>query len=283
MIGYDYIVLDGLPWRIHQGVLLPLSMPHVQLDMDADKARLVIQDRGLVMVRWDEKFDEEKDGQWWHIIKDSREDIMALGQRARSMVRRAQKIFDVGLVSKTVILKKGYAVYQAAYGRYNTFEPMCSQSEFSARVENLVPDTEFFGVFRKDGGELVAFSENLVRDDACFYVSIWFEPRALKEFSGYLLFHEMNKYYLNEKGLKYVSDGARNISHQTNIHEFLQQKFGFRKAYADLKVVYVPWLKLFIPILYPFRAVIQLLPGPLFRKLSIVLQQEYISRSCTRQ
>jgi len=144
----------------------------------------------------------------------------------------------------------------------------------------LPSETEFWAVRDKNNNELVAFSENMVRDNACFYNTIWFQPKALQTYAGYVLFSEMNKYYLNDRGLKYVSDGARNISHQTNIHEFLQQKFGFRKAYSSLRVRYFPSVKFLIFVIYPFRRWFANRSFGIFQKIAVLLKQESIRRSC---
>jgi len=129
---------------------------------------------------------------------------------------------------------------------------------------------------------MAAFSENLVRDGACFYDTIWFEPESLKRYAGYALFYEMNKHYLNERDLRYVSDGARNISHQTNIHDFLEKKFGFRRAYARLRVVYFPGVGIAVRALYPFRRWFSRRSGGLLQKISVLLEQERIRRSCAQ-
>ena len=56
----------------------------------------------------------------------------------------------------------------------------------------------------------------------------------------------MNKYYLNENNFKYVNNGTRSISHQTNIHDFLIDKFKFRKAYCKMEIEYAPFFKILI-------------------------------------
>ena len=76
----------------------------------------------------------------------------------------------------------------------------------------------------------------------------------------------------------YVSDGARSLSHSTNIHDFLVSKFNFRKSYAQLNVEYVYWLRLLIILIYPFRNLLKLLPSRLTFKLSILLQMEHLRR-----
>ena len=69
----------------------------------------------------------------------------------------------------------------------------------------------------------------------------------------------MNDYYLNEKKFIYINDGARSISHETNIQDFLIQKFKFRKAYCKLHIIYSQKVKLLLLMIYPFRSLVQYL------------------------
>ena len=49
------------------------------------------------------------------------------------------------------------------------------------------------------------------------------------------LIRSLIKQYLNENNFRYVNDGAKSMSHDTNIQEFLIKKFKFRKAYCQLQ------------------------------------------------
>ena len=109
---------------------------------------------------------------------------------------------------------------------------------------------------------------------------MWFSPESLKEYAGYLLVHEMNKHYLNERGCNYVTDGARNISHKTNVHDFLQDKFRFRRAYTTLNVVYAPGVGFAVRCLYPFRRFFRGRSSSILGKIRVLLQLEYIHRTC---
>ena len=89
----------------------------------------------------------------------------------------------------------------------------------------------------------------------------------------------MNKYYLQDKGFKYVHDGARSISHDTSIHTFLVKKFKFRKAYCHLHVIYKREVKLAVTVLYPFRNILKKLDQNIINKISVLLKQEEIRKS----
>jgi hypothetical protein len=282
MIGYEWFVSKGLVWRKHHGAIIPLSMPHRLSDISSKDARSVLAAHGGYFIRWESAFDQRKDGTWWHIIKSETEDLQSLSGNTRSKIRRAVKRYVSRRASREEIISKGYGIYLAAYSRYETFEPVMEDSDFRSVISELPEETEFWIVETVESGEMVAFSENLVRDGACFYLTMWYSPESLRHYASYLLIHEMNKHYLNHEGLLYVSDGARNISHQTGIHDFLVSKFHFRRAYANLHVVYAKWLYPFVYMLYPFRRVIDKIALPFAQKITVLLEQESIRRVCLR-
>ena len=55
----------------------------------------------------------------------------------------------------------------------------------------------------------------------------------------------------------YVVNGSRSIYHETNVQEYYQERFDFRKAYCKLNIKYRTGLGLIIKWLYPFRKLIR--------------------------
>lgn len=280
MIGYGYFEAHGVVWRRLHGALVPLQMPHAVAVRGGMALRALLLCKRALFARWEEEFDRAEVSEWWHVIRDGPQNFDTLSGNTKSKIRRGSKRFEAIPVTRDEVLAEGYAVYRAAFARYETFEQILSDHAFAEAIGRLPAETEFWGVRERESGQLVAFSENLVRDDACFYATIWLQPDALKAYAGYLLIHEMNRHYLNDREFRYVSDGARSISHQTNIHRFLEDRFGFRRAYARLRVVYFPGLGAVIAMLYPFRAWFGGRSGTLPTKLAVVLEQERIRRSC---
>ncbi|MTJ02276.1 GNAT family N-acetyltransferase [Idiomarina piscisalsi] len=279
MIGYSAFCRKGITWRINQGGALPLSPGKKLNQIDLDLVKSIREDKKLLFVRWESEFDIQGVTEWWHIIKDSFDDLSELPKKTRYMIRKASKEYEVRRMSRLKVIEVGYSVYKAAYQRYQTHEPMYSREEFRNAVAELPERTEFWGVYEKEGERLVAFSENYVEDNICFYVSMWLEPESMAKFAGYLLFHEMELNYLRDRRFQYVSDGTRSLSHDTNIHDFLLRKFNFRKAYSTLNVVYTPWLKVLINCCYPLRKMINKVQYTPFKKASVLLKQEEIRRA----
>ena len=90
---------------------------------------------------------------------------------------------------------------------------------------------------------------------------------------------ELLSTYVARQGLP-VSNGTRSVLHDTNMHEFLL-KFGFRRQYCRLNVVYTPLLYGLVSLAYPFRVPLLRLPRfPLLHNLKALLEQESYRRGC---
>jgi len=280
MIGYRSFINNRVRWRDNQRGLFLLSPPNRLEGFNRKKAKSLLESSGELFVRWETDFDNIAESHWWHVIRDEPLSMESLSKNTRSKLRRGLKAFKCGPVLRDDILSYGYDVYRKAYTRYETHEKECSPTEFSEAIKSLPEETEFWGVRCRITNELVAFSENYVECQTCFYNTIWFDPSALRQYSSYALFFQMTRYYLEDRSFQYVSDGARSLSHQTQIHDFLESKFGFRKAYARLHTHYEFNLALAITFAYPFRKLISKISWMPLQKASILLTQEEISRSC---
>ncbi len=133
----------------------------------------------------------------------------------------------------------------------------------------------------KESSKLVGMSYCVRDEDVINLQVIKVRPSYLKNEVNAALGYEICRYYMNDLGLRYICDGERNIRHITNYQDFLIRVLGFKKAYCKLHVVYHPYLKPIINILYPLRKLISRF-GKLNRHLydvSCVLRQEEIARS----
>ncbi len=223
-------------------------------------------------------------GPWWHVIKDSSSgiELSSYSSKTRNQIRRGLKNFVCIPVDRQFIFENCFDVYKAAFSRYLTHEQLMSQRQFNSAIDSLPCSTEFWVVLRKSNGEIAGFSENYIENSTCFYNSAWFDPSHLRDYCAYALFYSMNRHYLGELGFNYVSDGARSISHATEIHDFLISKFHFRKAYSTLCVEYVTWLRFLIFILVPLKPLISMVSLPSFQKLKVLLTLECIRRECRK-
>lgn len=111
----------------------------------------------------------------------------------------------------------------------------------------------FGGAFDNEG-ELSAFQ---IIDDYNSYFSLGqgkSNPNKQKyQVNAALIASYLNYYAEDIKKGKYISNGTRNIIHETNFNEDLCKKYGFRKAYCKLNIKYRFPIGIFVRILFPLR------------------------------
>lgn len=265
-------------WRKYQGALIPRIAPHISIELSREEAQGLIQSNNVHFIRWTKNFDQTNSKLFWFVIKDGSSSLDELSGNTRSKVRRGLKRLVIKKLSNKELLDhNAYRVYLEANKKYNDYVSEVSENEFGENILSCSNDVyDFWGVFLKDTDELVAYGQNYISDNSCEYAVLKFHPKYLKHYLSYALIYEMNNYYLNEQGFRYVNDGARSIGHDTNIQGFLIDKFKFRKAYCDLAIVYSQKLKLIIKLLFPLRSLFYKSGNKTMKKVAVLLRQHEI-------
>ena len=262
-------------WKRYNGALVPIRPPHIKTN--AKNLALLIKLENVFLARWVTDFDQKTETEFWYVICDKNLGINDYSINTRSKIRRGLKNCDVMKITKQEIIENAYEVYKNAFLKYTTYSTCKSRINFTQEIELLGADWEFFGVYYK--GKLIAYCMCSLMDGTCNYSTIKFHPKYLKYYSSYALFYIMNRYYLSERKLKYVNDGARNLVHMTNVQDFLISKFGFRKAYCKLHIEYSLLIRFFVTFLYPIRFVFHGFNNKFASKINSLLLQEKIRRS----
>ncbi|CAA6819281.1 MAG: Unknown protein [uncultured Sulfurovum sp.] len=269
---------NNITWYSYHGALLPKVEPHIELNISTKEAKQLLKKSGAYFLRYTTAWDSEKVGEFWYVINDTFSEMDVFSANTRSKIRRGFKNCWVEKVTKEEISKSAYEVYSKAFERYDTPLKVSSKKVFT---KNIIESEgyDYFAVYEKKSNLMIAYSSNKIVNGVCNYTTIKFHPNYLKLYSSYVLFYEMNQYYLESKAFLYVHDGARSIAHDTNIHDFLIDKFRFRKSYCRLNIIYRWDIALIINILYPFKSLIEKSNHHIFKKIFIVLKQEGIRRS----
>jgi len=262
-------------WIKYQNVLIPKLPPHEKIEIDEKDLYELIKKENAFFARWVSNWDIENSC-FWYVIKDKKEDINEYKSKIRNQIKKGLKNCKVELVDSKVIAKCGYNVYLEAFKRYKTFLRPIKKDDFIKGVLNSVENTDFWGVFYEN--KLIAYSQNIRQKDIVNYSTTKFHPDYLKFRPSEALFHVMNKYYLNERNFLYVNDGSRSLSHNTNIQNYLIEKFHFRKAYCKLNILYRKDIEFLVNLLFPIRKIIYRVDTNLFQKISVLLKHEEIRR-----
>lgn len=184
-------------------------------------------------------------------------------------MRKSLKTFDFRIVSKEEMFRIGFDLYNKSRERF--LVEAISQAAWEKWIggDNL----EFWVGYEKESGRAAAFAINKVFSVYVDYSTMGISPDFPNNtYPMYGLIYEMNRYYLEEKKVPFVCDGARSITVHSNIQSVLEDKFKFRKAYCDLQVFYKPWLGVAVKMLFPFRKFIK------HRKVAAILRQEAWAR-----
>lgn len=269
-------------WRKYNGVLIPDQPPHIEIDDSDGLIKNKISDSNTFLARWTSDFDCNKETDFWYIICDKFTSVELLSSNTRNNVRRGLKRCRIERVDVFFIIQNCYSVYKAAFDNYHGHLSPILKQEFEQ--EHLLYTNskvwDFWVVYENETDQVIAYTRNKIEYNQCELCTTKFHPKFQRKFyPSEALFYSMNKYYLEEMNFDYINDGARSISHETNIQEFLIKKFKFRKAYCKLNIIYNSRIGFLVKLLYFFRLPFRLLNFGPFIKLNILLYQEKIRRS----
>lgn len=238
-------------YRYYKGAWIFAHDPHLESKL-SDKEVAELLSKGGLVVRNVYDFDCKEETSFWYVIKDSFGGMEELSSKMRNQVKKCFKTMRVERISSEYLMANGYDVYVEASDSYRVKAVAPTKEEFENRIRSSV-ENEYWGVIDIKTNKLVAFCMNAVTDESCEYRTMKAIPKYQKLYAYYGLIYEMNRYYLEERKVKYVNDGARSITNHSNIQPFLIDKFKFRKAYCHLSIKYKWWLKLMVKSLYPFH------------------------------
>ena len=233
--------------------------PHEEQKLEKKEWKALLKKGGL-MVRNTYDFDCQQETEFWSLIKDRFGGLEELTSKTRNRVNKALDNLDFKLIDLSVVKQYGYPILKATYEDYAVSDRAMNPEVFEDHLRVYqTKKHDCWGIFDKANGQLVGFQIIWLWEKACQYDLIGVLPQYKRNqtFPYYGIFHTMNRYYLQEKGLLYVTDGTRSISEHSNIQPFMMEKFHFRKAYCKLEVHYKWWVKLAVKMLYPFRKFIK--------------------------
>lgn len=250
--------MDINQYRYYKGTWLFLE-ENKETILSKEESKQLLKKGGL-MVRNIYDFDCKEETPFWFVIKDKTEDISELSYSSRRNIRRSLRFYDIRKISLEEFSEIAFPIITSAQKSYKVKCHIINKKEFDEMIKRyeIEADKEFWVAERKDNKEIVAISINRIKSDSCEYDDMKCKPEALKDntFPYYGLIYTMNRYYLEEKRKKYVSDGSRSVSGHSNIQEVLMHKFKFRKAYCKLHIFYKWWFFVVIKVLFPFRNIV---------------------------
>ena len=165
--GNYVLTIEGIDWYSYSGFMMPAYLPHCCPVINPQIAEQVMRISGQPFARWDSRFAEIDNSQWWYVLKRSPWAIENVkNKKKRWMIRQGKKHFSVRPLTFDEVVAQCPRVAQLATARYKGKAEVETREILQERVRagNKVPGgLEYIGCFHED--MLVSFSENYIQDN----------------------------------------------------------------------------------------------------------------------
>lgn len=271
-------------WFLYNHGVLQNTAPHIPVE-STDKVQEILKYMGGAFCRWTSDFDCGKETKWWYCIRDEKVELANFSTKQRYRINHGSKNCEVTLLEPEEVEKSVgdlFNVQVEAFKEYpEKYRPRTDKSSFHNYIMNWTKSADIWLVRDKNSSLVCGYAICKPQDEMVHLTVVKVIPQYLKNDVNAILAFEICKYYLNERNLKYVCDGERNIRHETNYQDFLVKNLNFRYAYCQLHIVYRPVVKFAIFILFPFRKLLKRLAKtqPFIYNVYCMLKQEEIAKT----
>lgn len=258
-LGHNTIREGDLIFREYNQIIIPLG-PVIQSrpDIFPDLNRVLKNLRGK-LVWWSYADENAKDDGWYAVIKSKHFEIEQYpSTNLRNQVRKGLKNCEVRKVDASWLAQNGYPVFRAAVEKYAKEQGENEELNFTTKLTKacLFQDIiEYWGIFY--GQKLIGYAEIYLYGHLEANISqIKVDPNYQALYPVYALVHKLSEVYLKENHINYLSDGYRNLLHDSGVQGFLIQKFGFFQSKLNFHMAIRFPFNLLIKLIYPFRRII---------------------------
>ena len=273
-------------WYYYKQALLPVGPPHGEADTALIESGEIWKGhyKNAFFARWTSDFDCGRETNWWYVIKPEPFDIAALNSKKRYKINRGLRYFDVRQIDPMEYLEDIYRIQTLAYQAYpEKYRPTVEREKLFETVseEWTKPGAAVFMAFHRESGMPEGYIHMQVEDTCIYSIAQKAVPAYEKFHINHAMLAGVLDYWKEELGNgKYFCVGARNIQHETAFMDFVEENFGFRKAYCRLNISYNPRVKWLVTVLYSVRGILKKLDGiGIVHKINGVMQMEEIVRN----
>ncbi len=268
----------------------PNAFPHEAVDTSAVKDRTIWRKcagKRPLYVMWTTGFDCLEETNFWYCIKDTPFDMSALKSKRRHEIYKGLKSFDTRLLQGEefdTYADSLYEVYKESLQGYAKGRvSLQSEESFKNWLHGHMTEerSRFFMVTDKESGAVCGYAD--LYENGCYVPISSFKTCVSREKDNvnFALVYGILSYYEEklQAGEVYISDGARNLRHETHFQDFLERYFGFRKAYCCLHVVFWPPFRVVVRIAFLFRRLFKRLDHiNAFHNINTILKLETLRR-----
>lgn len=277
--------VEGWKYYNHAAVPDVLAYEKVNLKALEDGSIWKMEGHFPILARWISDFDCGYETDWWLEIKDQPFDLFALKSKRRYNITFGNRNFDVKIINPCDYKEELYHVQMAAYAGYPAkYRPNIHKGSFFSQIDTW-KDYTVFAAFTRETDELVGYAcMKEINDGFSSMETLKANPDFEKLCLNAAIIDKIMVYYeefLKRGGI--ISQGERNINHETNFQEYLERLFGFRKAYCKLNVQYNPKIAWIIKVLYPLRNILRKFDDiSILHKVNAILKMEEICQDQER-
>lgn len=247
-------------WKYYNHAAIPTTAPHESPDMSPIINGTIWKIEGGTpyLVRWTTDFDCDYETDWWYCIKDTPFDITTLPSKKRYEINKGKKNFHVRIISPALYVEDIIRIQKAAWDNYpESYRPVWEPESLKERIKGW-NQCKIFGAFSCEDEKLHAYAMLIEHESHVDFAMLKTEPSYEKRAINAAIVAAICEHYNKkvEEGY-YISDGERNILHETAFQDYLIKYFGFRRAYCKLNVVYRKPFGLAVKICFPFISVFE--------------------------
>ncbi len=231
-----------------------------------------------LLARWHSDWDCGYETNWWYIVCYTPFEFERLSRKSRKNIRKALENCKVKKVNPCDCVEDLWRVFQEATERYSNFAQTTTRDSFASMIAKAPDYWDFWGGYDKENNRMIGYKICSVYEEWVDFTASKYSTEFLKLRVSDALNYTALDYYLNESGKKYVSNGTRSVVHETNVQDYYQEHFNFRKAFCKLHIKYRFPVSFIIRILYLFRGTLKKHNTGKLHKIVSLLAMEEIAR-----
>lgn len=266
-------------WQYYNNAAIPVCAPHEKAELAPIRSGSIwkMKEKPL-LARWTTDYDCGYETEWWYTVLDTPCRLENLKSDRRYKINKGLKNY------RCMAINPADYAHGMAIVTYTDFQTYPKKYRPDVTVEQL--ENSYINSRLKTWG---AINEN---NELCAFCS-FAEHESFYELQQNKSLPAEQKNQVNaaliytaltdlteeiEKG-KYISNGQRNVYHETSFNEYLCKYFGFRKAFCRLGIAINPKYKAIVRILFVFRKLLTGLDNiSIVHKINAVLKMVEISK-----
>jgi len=270
-------------WYYYNHAVLPNAAPHEEADIKSlNSGEAWKQGKKFpLFARWTSEWDCGYETNWWYVIKDTVFDFQDVKSPVRTKIRKGLKNFFCHQIDPAEYAEEIFQVlYEANFSYPKSTRLKLNKSKTKRMIQSWGGENiNVWGAFNEEG-KLCAYS--LIED-----CGTWFKIISQKAIPSYeklqvnaaVLYRMISDLSDGLRSGKYICNGERTISHETNFNNYLEKYFAFRKAYCKIHIQYRKPIKRIVQMCYPFKKQIgKFRKSKLFHMVYSVLEMESLNR-----